>query len=158
MSSARLDGLRIPDRYDIEQSMYLYAKSADLADISTQLSIFHPDCRVNFSGEAWLEGHDGLRVALESAYTRYVQTSHAVTNISIAFTGTDYANSESVITAWHRDAHGKEWTLHGRYVDTWHRGAEGWKMKTRQILAVGAVGRDESSLTMVERLTMSDGH
>ena len=31
-------------------------------------------------------------------------------------------------------------------------------MKTRQIVAAGAVGRDESTLTMMQRLTMSDGH
>jgi uncharacterized protein (TIGR02246 family) len=158
MSSARLDGLRIPDRFDIEQLMYRYAKAADLADIETQLTVFHPDCRVNFSGNVWLEGHDALRAAWESAYKRYVQTSHAVTNISITFTGTDYANAESLITAWHRDSHGKEWTLHGRYVDDWYKSAEGWKLKTRQIIAAGAVGRDESTLTMLERLTMSDGH
>lgn len=158
MSSARLDGLRIPDRFDIEQLMYRYAKAADMADIETQLTVFHLDCRVNFSGGVWLEGHDALRAAWESAYQRYVQTSHAVTNISITFTSTDHANTESLITAWHRDPEGKEWTLHGRYVDTWYKSAEGWKMKTRQIIAAGAVGRDESTLTMLERFTLSDGH
>jgi uncharacterized protein (TIGR02246 family) len=158
MSSARLDGLRIPERFDIEQLMYRYAKAADMADIETQLTVFHPDCRVNFSGDVWLEGHDALRAAWENAYRRYAQTSHAVTNISITFTGTDNAQAESLITAWHRDAQGKEWTLHGRYVDSWYRSAEGWKMKTRQIIAAGAVGRDESTLTMLQRLTMSDGH
>ena len=63
MSSARLDGLRFPDRFDIEQLMYRYAKAADMADITTQLTVFHPDCRVRFSGDAWLEGHDALRAA-----------------------------------------------------------------------------------------------
>ncbi|MCX6433699.1 MAG: nuclear transport factor 2 family protein [Actinobacteria bacterium] len=158
MSSARLDGLRFPDRFDIEQLMYRYAKAADMADITTQLTVFHPDCRVRFSGDAWLEGHDALRAAWTNAYTRYRQTSHAVTNISIAFTGTDNANAESLITAWHRDAQGKEWTLHGRYIDTWYKSTEGWKLQTREIVAAGAVGRDEASLTMIERLTMSDGH
>jgi len=158
MSSARLDGLRLPDRFDIEQLMYRYARAADTADIDTQLTVFHPDCRVNFSGGVWLEGHEALRAAWENAYRRYLQTSHAVTNISITFTGTDDAHSESVITAWHRDAHGKEWTLHGRYHDTWYKSAEGWKMKTREIVAAGAVGRDEATLTMLQRFTMSDGH
>lgn len=156
-SAARLDGLRFPDRFDIEQMMYRYAKAADMADIDTQLTAFHPDCRVNFSGDVWLEGHDALRTAWQSAYTRYAQTSHAVTNISITFTGTDHAKAESVITAWHRGADGKEWTLHGRYIDTWYKSVEGWKMATRQIVAAGAVGRDESTLTMMQRLTMSVG-
>jgi 3-phenylpropionate/cinnamic acid dioxygenase small subunit len=158
MSSARLDGLRFPDRFDIEQLMYRYAKAADQADIETQLTVFHRDCRVRFSGTAWLEGHDALREAWRNAYTRYAQTSHAVTNISIAFTGTDDAQAESLITAWHRDAEGKEWTLHGRYVDTWYKGMEGWKIMTREIVAAGAVGRDESTLTRLQRFTMSDGH
>lgn len=158
MSSARLDGLRVPDRYDIEQLMYRYAKAADMADIETQLTVFHEDCRVRFSGDAWHEGHDDLRTAWQSAYTRYAQTSHVVTNISITFTGTDDAEADSLITAWHRDAQGNEWTLHGRYVDTWYKGTAGWKIKTREIVAAGAVGRDESRLTMLNRLTMSDGH
>ena len=158
MSSARLDGLRFPDRFDIEQLMYRYAKAADMADIATQLTVFHQDCRVRFSGTEWLEGHDALRGAWQKAYTRYAQTSHAVTNISITFTGTDDATADSLITAWHRGADGKEWTLHGRYVDTWYKGVEGWKITTREIVAAGAEGRDESTLTRLERFTMSDGH
>jgi hypothetical protein len=31
-------------------------------------------------------------------------------------------------------------------------------MKTREIVAAGAVGRDEATLTMLQRFTMSDGH
>lgn len=158
MTSYRVDGLRFPDRHDIEQLMYRYAKAADMADIETQITVFDPDCRVCFSGDNWLEGHDALREAWRNAYTRYVQTSHAVTNISIEFTGTDDATAESLITAWHRTAEGKEWTLHGRYLDTWTKGVEGWKIKTRVIVAAGAVGRDEATLTMMERLTLSDGH
>ena len=61
-----------------------------------------------------------------------------MTNISITFTGTDDATAESLITAWHRDGEGKEWTLHGRYIDTWHKGMEGWKIVTREIVAAGA--------------------
>ncbi len=158
MSSARLDGLRFPDRHDIEQLMYTYAKAADMADVELQVSVFNDDCRVLFSGDTWIEGKDALRASLRNAFTRYAQTSHAVTNISITFTGTDDAEAESLITAWHRDAEGKEWTLHGRYLDRWSKGTEGWKIQTRQILAAGAVGRDESRLTMLQRLTMSDGH
>lgn len=158
MTSYRVDGLRFPDRHDIEQLMYRYAKAADQADIETQLTVFHPDCRVRFSGTTWLEGHEDLRAAWRNAYTRYAQTSHAVTNISINFTGNDFAEAESLITAWHRGADGSEWTLHGRYLDTWSKGPEGWKMSTREIVAAGAVGRDESSLTMLQRLTLSDGH
>lgn len=157
MTSYRVDGLRFPDRHDIEQMMFRYAKAADMADIETQLTCFHPDARVNFSG-TWLEGHEALREAWKNAYTRYAQTSHAVTNISIDFTGTDDATAESLITAWHRGADGKEWTLHGRYLDTWNKSVEGWKMSTRVIVAAGAVGRDESTLTMMQRLTLSDGH
>ena len=158
MSSARLDGLRFPDRYDIEQMMYRYARAADMADITTQLTAFHDDCRVLFSGDTWIEGKEQLRASLQNAFTRYAQTSHAVTNISITFTGTDNADAESLITAWHRDSEGKEWTLHGRYIDTWVKSVEGWKLQTRQIVAAGATGRDESRLTMLQRFTMSDGH
>jgi 3-phenylpropionate/cinnamic acid dioxygenase small subunit len=158
MSSARLDGLRFPDRHDIEQLMLKYARAADMADVEAQVSVFDRECRVKFSGDTWLEGHDQLRDSLRNAFTRYVQTSHAVTNISITFTGTDDAEAESLITAWHRDAEGKEWTLHGRYVDTWVKGPEGWKIGTRVIVAAGAEGRDESRLTMLQRFTMSDGH
>lgn len=158
MTSAKVDGLRIPDRHEIEQQMYTYAKAADMADIETQVGVFQDDCRILFSGDTWIEGKDALRESLRNAFTRYRQTSHAVTNISIEFTGTDFANAESLITAWHRDAEGKEWTLHGRYLDTWTRRMEGWKLQTRQIVAAGAVGRDESRLTMMQRLLMSDGH
>lgn len=158
MSSARLDGLRFPDRFDIEQVMFTYTKAADMADVEKQLTTFHADCRVRFRGDAWIEGHDELRARLANAFVRYAQTSHAVTNISITFTGTDTADAESLITAWHRDAQGKEWTLHGRYVDTWARRAEGWKLQTREIVAAGAAGSDESTLTMLTRFTMSDGH
>lgn len=158
MSMARLDGLRFPDRYDIEQQMYRYARAADMADVETQVSVFDDDCRVKFSGDTWIEGKDALREALEGAFTRYAQTSHAVTNISITITGTDDATAESLITAWHRDSDGNEWTLHGRYVDVWFKGREGWKLKSREIVAAGAVGRDESRLTMLQRLTLSDGH
>ena len=158
MSSARLDGLRFPDRYDIEQAMYKYARAADMADVESQVSVFHDDCRVKFSGDTWIEGKDALRDSLRNAFTRYAQTSHAVTNISINITGTDTATAESLITAWHRDAQGNEWTLHGRYVDTWFKSVEGWKMQTREIIAAGAVGRDESRLTRLQRRTRGDGH
>lgn len=158
MTSYRVDGLRFPDRFDIEQLMYAYARAADMADVEAQVSVFHRDCRVLFSGDTWINGHDELRASLTNAFERYAQTSHAVTNISITFTGTDDATAESLITAWHRGVDGKEWTLHGRYVDEWYKGTEGWKLKTRQIVAAGAVGRDESRLTMLQRLTLSDGH
>ncbi len=158
MSSARLDGLRFPDRYDIEQLMYKYARAADMADVESQVSVFHEDCRVKFSGDTWIEGKDALRDSLRNAFTRYAQTSHAVTNISINITGTDDATAESLITAWHRDHDGNEWTLHGRYVDVWFKGMSGWKLQQREIIAAGAVGRDESRLTMMQRLTLSDGH
>lgn len=158
MTSYRVDGLRFPDRHDIEQLMYTYARCADLADVEGQASVFHDDCRVLFSGDTWIEGKEQLKASLRNAFTRYAQTSHAVTNISITFTGTDDAEADSLITAWHRGADGSEWTLHGRYVDTWFKGVEGWKLKTRQIVAAGAVGRDEARLTMLQRLTLSDGH
>ena len=45
MPEYAVDGLRIPDRYEIEQLMYRYAKAADQADIETQLTVFQDDCR-----------------------------------------------------------------------------------------------------------------
>ena len=158
MSSARLDALRIPDRFDIEQLMYVYTRAADHADADTQADLFIEDCRVSYSGGVWIEGREALLAVLQKAFTRYRQTSHQVSNISITFTGTDTANAESVLTAWHRGADGKEWTLHGRYVDTWIKGRAGWKLATRVIQAAGAIGRDEAQLTMLRRLTLSDGH
>ena len=158
MSMARVEGLRIGDRYDIEQLMYKYCKAADMADAETQADLFHEDCRVRYSGTEWIEGRENLKVALAGAFTRYKQTSHAVTNITIEFQDTDFATAESLITAWHRDFEGKEWTLHGRYIDTWERDRHGWRMKTREIRAAGAVNRDESRLNMIDRLILSDGH
>lgn len=158
MGLARVEGLRLGDRYDIEQMMYTYCRAADHADAATQASLFHEDCRVRYSGSAWIEGREALLESLNKAFTRYVQTSHAVTNITINFTDTDYADAESLITAWHRAADGTEWTLHGRYVDTWMRDRNGWKMQTREIIAAGAVNRDEASLNMIQRLVLSDGH
>lgn len=157
MSMARVEGLRIGDRYDIEQLMYKYCKAADLADVDTQAELFHEDCRVRYSGTDWIEGREALRASLRNAFTRYLQTSHAVTNITIEFQDTDYATAESLITAWHRDAEGKEWTLHGRYIDSWKKDRNGWKMQTREILAAGAENRDESSLNMLQRLAVTDG-
>lgn len=157
MSQARVDAMRIPDRFDIEQLMFLYAKSADLADIETQSSIFVDDCRVSYSNGRWFESREELKAGLRAALTRYAKTSHQVSNIQISFTGVDTASAESVITAWHRDVSGKEWTLHGRYVDEWVRAMEGWKLKSRIILAAGATGRDEESLMPLPRRILSDG-
>jgi uncharacterized protein (TIGR02246 family) len=158
MSEAKLLGYRIPDRIEIEQVMYEYARAADHADVDAQLATLTNDCRVSYSGGRWYEGKEELREALESAFARYVQTSHAVTNIEITFTGTDTATAESVITAWHRDHAGNEWTLHGRYLDEWFKGRDGWHISVRRIRAAGAVGRDESSLDMLQRMILSDGH
>ncbi len=155
MSMARVEGLRIGDRYDIEQLMYKYCKAADMADVDTQADLFHEDCRVLYSGSTWIEGREALRESLRKAFIRYVQTSHAVTNITIEFQDTDYATAESLITAWHRDREGKEWTLHGRYIDSWKKDRHGWKMQTREIVAAGAENRDESSLNMLKRLTVN---
>ena len=158
MPEYAVDGLRIPDRYEIEQLMYRYAKAADQADIETQLTVFQDDCRMRVSGAEWVEGTEAIRGMLQGALSRYDRTSHAITNITLEFTGTDYANAESLVTAWHRGVDGKEWTLHGRYVDTWTRRTRGWKIQSREVIASGAAGRDESRLTMLNRFTMSDGH
>ena len=91
MSMARVEGLRIGDRYDIEQLMYKYCKAADMADVDTQADLFHDDCRVRYSGTSWIEGREALRASLRNDFTRYLQTSHAVTNITIEFQDTDYA-------------------------------------------------------------------
>ncbi|MSV52258.1 MAG: hypothetical protein F2892_08290, partial [Actinobacteria bacterium] len=77
MSMARVEGLRIGDRYDIEQLMYKYCKAADMADADTQADLFHEDCRVLYSGSTWIEGREALRESLRKAFIRYVQTSHA---------------------------------------------------------------------------------
>ena len=95
MSMARVEGLRIGDRYDIEQLMYKYCKAADMADVDTQADLFHEDCRVRYSGTAWIEGREALRASLRNAFTRYLQTSHAVTNITIEFQDTDYAKEST---------------------------------------------------------------
>mgnify|MGYP006266752929 CR=1 FL=1 len=158
MSEYGIDGLRLPDRHEIEQLMYRYAKAADQADVEHQLTVFQDDCRLRVSGSEWVEGTDAIRTMLQGALSRYVRTSHAVTNISIDFAGTDLAYAESLVTAWHRGVDGKEWTLHGRYIDTWTRRTRGWKIQTRELIAAGATGRDESRLTMLNRLTLSDGH
>jgi len=158
MTEYGVDGLRLPDRHEIEQKMYRYAKAADQADIETQMTVFQDDCRMRVSGSEWVEGSDAIRGMLHGALSRYERTSHAITNISIEFTGTDFANAESLVTAWHRGVDGKEWTLHGRYVDTWTRQTRGWKLQTREVIASGAAGRDESRLTMLDRFTLSDGH
>lgn len=158
MSEYGIDGLRLPDRHEIEQKMYLYAKAADQADVERQLTVFQDDCRIRVSGADWVEGTDAIRGMLQGALSRYERTSHAVTNISIEFEGTDIARAESLVTAWHRGVDGKEWTLHGRYVDTWTRRTRGWKIQARELVAAGAAGRDESRLTMLDRMTLSDGH
>ena len=158
MSMARVEGLRIGDRFDIEQLMYKYCKAADMADAVTQADLFHEDCRVRYSGTEWIEGRASLLASLQKAFTRYKQTSHAVTNISIEFQDTDYATAESLITAWHRNFDGAEWTLHGRYIDSWKRDRHGWRLQTREIIAAGAENRDEASLNMIQRLVVSDGH
>ena len=54
MTSYRVDGLRFPDRFDIEQLMYKYCKAADMADAATQADLFHEDCRVRYSGTEWI--------------------------------------------------------------------------------------------------------
>ena len=159
MSSARLDGLRFPDRFDIEQLMYRYAKAADQADIETQLTVFDEDCRVRFSGTEWLEGHDALRTAWKHAYTRYAQTSHAVTNISITFTG-------------HGRRHGRE-PHHGLAPGLRGQGVDAPRPLRRHLVqghgGLEDQGRARSSpparsaatsrrLTRLQRFTMSDGH
>ena len=45
------------DREDLARAALVEKKkAADMADIDTQITVFDHDCRVRFSGEAWLEG------------------------------------------------------------------------------------------------------
>lgn len=141
------------DRQEIAAVMAAYTRCADLNQPERQASVFTEDCRVRYHPADWIIGRAALTEKLRTALAGYTSTSHHVTNIEIDFEGPDSATAQSAVIAWHRRRDGSEWTLYGRYVDRWTRTEQGWRLAERELRAAGAVGRDESQLPPLGRVS-----
>ncbi len=144
---------RIVDREQIKSAMALYAHSADLNQPDAQVEVFTDDCRVTYHPDHVIEGKAALLENLRVSLARFERTSHHVSNIGIHFDGADSASAQSAVIAWHRRLDGTEWTLYGRYVDRWVRSGGTWLMSERELRAAGAVGRDDSALPPLGRVS-----
>jgi SnoaL-like domain len=142
---------QLADRQEIAAVMAAHARHADLNQPEQQAATFIADCRVKYHRSDWIIGRAALAEALRAALASYAQTSHHVSNVEIDFDGPGSATARSAVIAWHRRNDGSEWTLYGRYHDRWTRTEHGWRLAERELLAAGAVGRDDSTLPRLGR-------
>jgi 3-phenylpropionate/cinnamic acid dioxygenase small subunit len=141
------------DRQEIMAVMAAYTRCADMNQPERQAEVFIQDCRVKYHLTDWIVGRGALIEALRMALARYSKTSHHLGNIEIDFEGPDSAAAQSTVIAWHRRLDGSEWTLYGRYIDRWTRTGQGWRLAERELRAAGAVGRDDSQLPPLGRVS-----
>jgi len=98
-------------------------------------------------------GRENLRLMFAKTLCVFSATSHHVSNVRIAFTGDDTAESTAYVYAWHvRAADGRRIDLWGRYHDRHRLTAQGWRIANRRLSAAGTDGWDDAPFAPVERL------
>jgi SnoaL-like domain len=151
VDTAQFTPERLADRAQIASVMAAYTRCADLNLPDQQAETFTVDGRVSFHPDAWIEGRPALAAAMRASLARFQRTSHHLGSIEVTFDGADTAAAESTVIAWHCRLDGSEWTLYGRYYDRWVRSGSSWLIAERTLRAAGAIGRDASELSPLDR-------
>jgi len=128
------DPLRRADRQEISDLLIEYCRALDLMDLPAIARVFTEDCEVEYGPEDRLRsrGAAGVAKSLERMW-RWARTSHHLSNIQIAFEGSDRARAVSYVLAWHERPDGSTATVMGQYHDELMRGQNGWRIARRRM-------------------------
>ncbi len=128
------DPHRLADRQEISDLLIEYCRALDLMDLPAIARVFTEDCEVEYGPEERLRSHGAAGVAksLERMW-RWARTSHHLSNIQIAFDGTDRARAVSYVLAWHERPDRTTATVMGQYHDELLRGKNGWRIARRRM-------------------------
>jgi len=142
---------RIADRFDIQDTVYRWARAVDRRDWDLVRTVFHPDAYDEHG--MYRGGVEGLLAWLHERHQVIEQSMHHVGNVLIEFSGQDDAVAESYIVAFQRyravgTAHQAariaalgaavgsrdvaiDATMPARYVDHFQRRAGEWRILKR---------------------------
>jgi 3-phenylpropionate/cinnamic acid dioxygenase small subunit len=144
----------ITDRTAITEVLYTYARLVDERDFAAVAGVFTDDCLAEYG----LREDDTMRsaAAVVGWLTRQLAdgtaTSHHISNVLIAFTDTDNAETTSYVHAWHGIAGAPvDPIVLARYVDRFVRTPTGWRIAHRRMFAHGLVGFPDGILRPLPR-------
>lgn len=149
---------RAGDRLEIADVIQRYAWFADVGDPVSQADLFADEGRLRFRQGDWVVGRGEIASFLSSHLAALEATCHCVATPSVTFAGPDAATSRSALSAWHRRADGRIYTLHGWYEDAWTCRAGPWQIISRQLVVAGADGRSEDGFLRPGRAAIVPVH
>lgn len=129
------------DRQAISELIHAYCWHFDMNEPEALAALFTEDARVDYGPEfPELHGREAIGQAVASGLaTLFAATSHHVSNIRVTFDGTDGAQSDCYLYAWHRYRDGRpESELWGRYHHRFVRSGDGWQIAGLVLKAAGA--------------------
>ncbi|MFC9835193.1 nuclear transport factor 2 family protein [Rhodococcus sp. NPDC127530] len=129
------------DAEQIRRLKYAYCRAADAMDAAGMLAVFTDDCVVDLSGGRGgaVTGVAAARKFYSGALSKFIASSHHLSNMDVVFDSADTARMESYLFSWQRykeypelrDRH--RWA---RYRDVYRRTQDGWK-QTELVCYVG---------------------
>jgi hypothetical protein len=139
---------RWQDRFEIEQTLFRYARGVDRKEWELVRSVYHPDA-IDDHG-AYSGGVDGFLDFLKTRHRNIEQSLHLITNIIIEFRSPDAALVESYFICYQRLASTEKiekglnavalepgQTLQvvslGRYIDRFERRDSRWAVSGRKV-------------------------
>ncbi|MFT7602272.1 MAG: 3-phenylpropionate/cinnamic acid dioxygenase small subunit [Acidimicrobiales bacterium] len=149
---------QLSDRQDIVDLLTSYCRAIDDNRPADVAAMFIETCVLDYGGD--YNNLEGRRLAHKffagGTDRLYKRSAHHLSNIEVAFTGPDSADTISYVNAWHefnQDQFEQEtpnaW-IYGRYIDNVVREADGWRIAKRTFRAMG----DEawaSPMTYIDR-------
>ncbi len=131
---------QLSDHQDIRDVLHAYCRAIDDNRPDDVVTLFTPDCHYDYGGD--LGSFDTPEYAYKFFRSGtdkiYKRSAHYLSNVEIAFTADDEAESISYLNAWHEfhedipDA----W-IFGRYVDRFRRTPDGWRIAARRVDTMG---------------------
>jgi ketosteroid isomerase-like protein len=147
-----LEGLL--DKSRIADVIHAYCLHFDRAEAEAVADLFTDDAVVDYGPEfPAMTGREVILSAVASGLaTRFLATSHHVSNIMITFDGPDRASSIAYVYAWHRYRDGsRDGELWAQYHHDFRRTADGWKIARLVLKAAGTDGFHRASMHPIGR-------
>ena len=143
-----MDSVRLEDRAEITDQMFLYARATDWLEVALHRDVFATDCVFASPHSGDIHGVDGVVEWMRNALGQFEATQHLISNIWVTFTGDDTAEAVSYVRAWHRfgDASKPDMVLWGEYHDRWTRVDGTWRIAERRVLEAGIEPRREGGV------------
>lgn len=131
---------QLSDHQDIRDVLHAYCRAVDDNRPDDVVALFTPECTYDYGGDlGTFSTRDYAYKFFRSGTDKiYKRSAHYLSNVEIAFTGPDSAESISYVNAWHEfhEDIDNAWFF-GRYIDQLLRTDAGWRIGARRVDTMG---------------------